>query len=302
MRVTQSMLSSNMLRNLSASYSKMGNLQDQLLTRKKVNRPSDDPVAALKGVGFRTDLGKIEQFKKNIDNANSWLDSTDTALDAVGKQLHRVNELVIDAANDTKTHEERLLIKIEIDQIRGELQSIANTQVGGKYIFNGTNTLTPVYQNGTFSMASGKNEAMNVEVFDGIEMKINITGIPKTGEPNTIVSIFENFDMMMDDISTALGDPASGGTEISSLLGDIAISLDTTLSQRAEVGARQNRADMMTHRLDLQGLSTTKVMSENEDVDYEKAISDLVLAETLHRAALSVGARIIQPSLVDFLR
>ena len=54
MRVTQSMLSNNMIRNLSTSYSKMGKLQEQLTTKKKINRPSDDPVVAMKGIGYRT--------------------------------------------------------------------------------------------------------------------------------------------------------------------------------------------------------------------------------------------------------
>ena len=151
MRVTQSMLSNNMMRNLSTSYEKMGKLQEQLTTKKKINRPSDDPVVAIKGIGYRTDLGKIEQYNRNLSEVTNWLDNSDTALDQVGGILHRVKELVVDAANDTKTDDDRKKIKAEIDELRNQLQSISNTKVGEKYIFNGTNTLTPVHANGAFS-------------------------------------------------------------------------------------------------------------------------------------------------------
>jgi len=65
MRVTQSMLSNNMLRNLSSSYNKMGKLQEQLNTGKKVNRPSDDPVTVMKSLGYGMQVDKVDQYKKN---------------------------------------------------------------------------------------------------------------------------------------------------------------------------------------------------------------------------------------------
>lgn len=107
MRVTQSMLSSNMLRNLNNSYSKMGKLQEQLTSGSKINRPSDDPVAAIKGMGYRTDLNKVEQFTRNMNQVNSWIDTTDESLGQVSEALKRVQELVTQAANDTNDSDDR---------------------------------------------------------------------------------------------------------------------------------------------------------------------------------------------------
>lgn len=292
MRVTQSMLSNNMMRNLSTSYSKMGKLQEQLTSKKKINSPSDDPVVAMKGIGYRTDLGKIEQYSRNLGEVTNWLDNSDSALDQVGNIIHRVHELVIDGANDTKTDDDRLKIKSEIDELRKQLQSISNTKVGDKFIFNGTNTLTAVYENGAFSTAPGKDKEVNIEISDGVELKANITA----------VDMFTDLDTLMANIGTELAVTSSSGANISALIKDVSDNLGKVLEKRAELGARQNRADMMGNRLGLQEVSTKKIMSENEDVDYEKAITDLITEETVHRAALSVGARIIQPSLVDFLR
>ena len=74
------------------------------------------------------------------------------------------------------------------------------------------------------------------------------------------------------------------------------------LEARAVVGSRQNRADLMENRLEIQQMAAKKQMSQNEDIDYEVVITDLMTQESIHRAALSIGARIIQPTLVDFLR
>ena len=145
MRVTQSMLSGNMLRNLSNSYNKMGKLQNQVNTGKKVTRPSDDPVVAMKGIGYRTALDKVEQFQRNIGEVNNWLDTSDDTLDKVGSALHRANELAVQAANGTNNADDRLKIQSELDQIREHMQNLANTKVGDKYIFSGTKTTTPLF-------------------------------------------------------------------------------------------------------------------------------------------------------------
>ena len=63
-----------------------------------------------------------------------------------------------------------------------------------------------------------------------------------------------------------------------------------------------NRLEMMENRLDIQFVNVTKQKSNNEDVDYAEAITQMVTAESIHQAALSTGAKIIQQTLVDFIR
>lgn len=331
MRVTQSMLSNNMLRNLSSSYNKMGKLQEQITTGKKVNRPSDNPVVAMKGMGYRMTVDKISQYKDNIGEVNNWLDSSDDALDGVGKALLRVQELTVDAANGTKTNDDRQKILAEIEQLREQIRDMANTKVGDKYLFSGTKTGSPLFgkdDQGKVITIGGNliedyytegnqptqpappapqlpfvpptihdpaNEGfgtdVNIEVFDGIELQVNSNGY----------DLFGKLDYMMGRLITSV-ETNEGSMAISAHLDHITGSQDDLLTVRANIGARQNRADMMGNRLDAQEGSAIKQMSENEDIEYEKAITDMVTEEAIHRAALSVGARIIQPSLVDFLR
>ena len=307
MRVTQSMLSSNMLRNLNTSYSKMSKYQDMLESGTVIARPSDDPVVATKGMGYRVELDKNEQFKRNIREAHTWLDTTDEALDQVGSSMKRVKELIVQAANDTNTTEDRQKINAEISQIKMQMRDIANTKVGENYIFSGTHTSKPLYTDYTGQQnpditAAGAERAIEINVFDGISMKLNTRGD----------DYFKEIDDFLGHIETVLQNNATGG-EISSALGLEVTSgggnipaldalYEKTLTLRADVGARQNRVEITENRLDIQKVNVTKQKSLNEDTDYSKTITDMVTQESIHQAALSVGAKIIQQTLVDFIR
>jgi flagellar hook-associated protein 3 FlgL len=305
MRVTQSMLSNNMLLNLNNSYSKMSKLQDQINSGSKITRPSDDPVIAVKGMGYRRDLGQVEQYTRNMNEVNNWIDTTDESLNQVGEQMKRVRELVIQAANDTNTPDERAKIKAEIDQIRQQIQDVGNTKIADRYIFSGTRTNQPLFENGKIDQAKVNSEDVVIEVYDGIQMKVNTPG----------AELFQNIDGMMGKISDLLdpnraGGPATG-EEIGNALGgvaaqskgdDITAIHNKILEAQADVGARQNRVELMENRLSIREVSVTKQLSDNEDVDYAKAITEMVTSESIHQAALSVGAKIIQQTLVDFIR
>lgn len=288
----------------------MSKYQEQLTSGSKINRPSDDPVIAVKGMGYRVDLDKNLQFQRNIGEANSWLDSTDAALDQVGEAMKRVKELIIQAANDTNTPEEREKIGAEIKQIKLQMRDVGNTKVGENYIFSGTHTNSPLYTNdpATTNPATGQNNAITtgggkpieVNIFDGISMKINTRGD----------ELFKEVDDFMQQVEDILNEPTKTGEEIGNSLG---LTTDNgipgleainkkTLTMRAEVGARQNRVELMENRLTLQEVNVKKQMSQNEDTDYAKTITEMVTTESIHQASLSVGAKIIQQTLVDFIR
>jgi len=292
------MLANNMLRNLSNSYERLGKYQEQLVTGKKISRPSDDPVVAMKGIAYREDLARVKQYQRNIGEVHNWIDSADDALDKVGLALQRVQELVVQASTDTATPEDRKKIADEIDQIQKHIVDVANTKVGGKYIFNGADTKNPLfigYPDGMGGLGLNPNantSDVEIEVFDGIKLDVNIDG--KT--------LFTGIIEMLDNLKTVLNDPNSTGNTISSHLSQVEAQQDALLAARSELGAKQNRVEMMENRLSTQEVIATKLMSNNEDIEYEKTITDLITQESVHRAALSVGARIIQPTLVDFLR
>ena len=288
MRVTQSMLSNNLLRNLSNSYSRLGKLQEQLSTQKKITRPSDDPVVAMLGMGYRTDTNRIEQFKRNIGEVKNWVETTDDALDHAVNALQRIRELVIQASNGTYEEGQRSYIGKEIEELKKHIQTIGNTQMAGKYIFNGTET--NVRPDGNFA-----DGTIEIEVFQGIKIPVNTNGKDLFGD---LISDGGVLDQIIDDLQNG----NVPDEDISNHIAVIDEEIDRFLSERASIGARQNRVDLMEERLGMQEVISKRILSDNEDIDIEKAIMDLTIQESILRASLSVGSRMIQPTLVDFLR
>ncbi|QNU02756.1 flagellar hook-associated protein FlgL [Peribacillus butanolivorans] len=292
MRVTQSMLTNNMLSNLSRSYEKMGKLQEQVSSQKKFSKPSDNPVAAMMGMGYRINLNQIQQYTSNISEATNWIDSTDDAISEAVSVLQRIRELTVQGSNGTYDGEQFESISEEIRQLKEHLVSIGDAQIGGKYIFNGqnTNVKPSSVKDGDGNILYGTG-AINLEVFSGITIQINTDGFKLFGDA---LAIGGSIDKTIDALEN--------GGDVSSTLEGIDETINTFLAMQAQVGARQNRIELMTDRLKQQEVFATEILSKNEDVDIEKAIMDLTTQESIHSAALSVGARIIQPSLLDFLR
>jgi flagellar hook-associated protein 3 FlgL len=294
MRVTQLMLTNNSLRNVSQSYGRLGKYQEQLSTGKKIQRPSDDPVVAMKGMYYRTSLTEIEQYQRNLSEAYTWMDNSESALDHTTQVLQRVRELVVQGKNGTLTTEDQQAIAREIEQLKSDLVQTANTKVAGKYIFNGTNIAqAPVTEQTppNAPLVQNNTDDFVVEVSKGIKLKANIN-------PNNVFSQ-QLFDTLQKIENTFKGTSAGN---LDNLLKDLDDHMNSVLAERAELGARVNRLELVEQRLSTQQVIAQQMISDNEDADIEKVITDLKTQESVHRAALSVGARIIQPTLVDFLR
>ncbi|MFS0821619.1 flagellar hook-associated protein FlgL [Bacillus sp. 1P02SD] len=293
MRVTQSMLTNNMLRNLSSSYERLGKYQDQLNTQKKITKPSDDPVVAIKGMRYRTDLAEIEQYQRNLTEAYTWMESADDAMDKMTQALQRVRELTVQASTGTNGPDEKANIAVEIEQLKEHIATIANTKVGNKFIFNGTNTTEAPVDLDANQISSSTNDVL-LEVSKGVHINVNVktTDLLKGGNTN---DIFTELDNLINDLNDDSGD-------IGKYLDTLDSHLTNVVANRADLGARYNRIELIDDRLGSQEVIANKIISENEDAEMEKVIIGLTTAEAVHRAALGVGTRIIQPSLMDFLR
>ncbi|MFD2679310.1 flagellar hook-associated protein FlgL [Bacillus seohaeanensis] len=292
MRVTQGMLASNSLRQLSNSYEKLGNYQDQLNTGKKISRPSQDPVVAMKGMYYRSNLNEVEQYQRNLSEAYLWMDNSDAGLEQANSALQRVRELIIQGKNGTNDEDGRYAIAKEIEQLKQDLVETANTQVAGRYIFNGTEVDNAPVTDGNPPTVNLNTEDYMVQVSAGVDIKTNINpeNVFNQGLFDTLQNVVQGFDGNYDS------------AQMDQYLEDIDNRLDTLQAERSEIGARYNRLEMIDNRLGKTEVMANKIISDNEDADMEKVITDLTIQESIHRAALSVGAKIIQPTLMDFLR
>jgi flagellar hook-associated protein 3 FlgL len=281
-----------MLSNLSSSYEKMSKLQEQVSSQKKFSKPSDNPVAAMMGMGYRTNLNQIGQYQSNIAEATNWIDSTDDAITESVSAMQRIRELTVQGSNGTYEGEQLKTITEEIKQLKEHLITLGDTQIGGKYIFNGqdTNVRPSSVKDGNGNTVYGTGD-INLEVFSGISLKINTDGSKIFGDA---LAAGGSIDQSIEALEN--------GGDVSGTLEGLDATINTFLGMQAQVGARQNRIELMTDRLKQQEVFATEILSKNEDVDIEKAIMDLTTQESVHSAALSIGAKIMQPSLLDFLR
>lgn len=294
------MLNHNLIFNLERSNRTMEKYQEQVSTGKKVSRPSDDPITAVRSMYYRSTLNDIEQFKRNADEGLSWMTTTDEALGEVTSVLQRVRELTIQGLNGTNDESGRNAIAEEIDQLKAHLGEIANSSIGGKYVFAGTDVKTAPYRDDPANSNSSKEFRNNNEEI--LELQVG----PNNSVPINVFGkdIFNNdgnggIFKVLSDIVSNFKNPAAGSSDH---LDQLDSQMDNILGQRSELGARMNRMELSISRLEGLEVSTTSLLSKEEDVDIARVIIDLKAQENVQRAALSVGAKIIQPSLVDFLR
>lgn len=369
MRITQTMLANSSLRHMSNSYQKLGNIQDQLATGKKISRASQDPVVAMNGMRYRTQVTEVDQFKRNLGEVYNWMDTADATLDKVTQTVHRIREITVQASNDTYESTQRANMAKEVAQLREHLIALANTKSNGKFIFNGTNTTTaPVdaaklnlgtevltadnadlskYEltyNGelykfnavdnAFQTSTGKTISMDEGVFthtykdkDGNDINEPMTlgtfvvsdkvAVSTNGQNVEIevmkgvniavninpANVFSNdFFGELTRLEQILNNSSTTHSDLTKFLDTISLQMDKVVNERAELGARVNRVEMIENRIMEQEVISRRILSNNEDADMERVIIDLVSQESVHRAALSAGARIIQPTLMDFLR
>jgi len=293
-RVTQTMLNNGMMRNLSNSMRNMDTLQEQLSSGRKINRPSDDPVIATRGMYYRSSLIENEQFQRNVSEAQSWMELSDKSLDEANSILQRVRELVVASGNGGLAEDSLGAIAEEISQIKEHLGNVANQTIGGRYIFAGTDTKNPPYDYASGNFVNTNYSDILLEMNKQIFLPINVNGQQVFNFESNGNNVFKVLDNIVANLQS--------GNNATEHLGDLDKQLDNLLAVRATLGARINRIELIKDRLANEETNVTKLMSDNEDADVAKVITELKMQENVHRAALGAGSRIIQPTLLDFLR
>lgn len=286
-----------MLNNLFQSQANMDKYLTQIHTGKKINRASDDPVIAMKGISYRTEVIEAEQYSRNATEIWNWFDHSDDVLGKATGAVQRMEYLAVQAANGTNTADELKAIKKEVEQLKEQMIEIANTNVNGKYIFNGTDTnKKPVGPDGEILAGDGREKTVDIEVSKGIKMDVNINPEGVFDE-----ELFKNIDNFINALDVENEDDLDEDA-LNASIGDLQGSASNIIQARAELGARMNRLELVEDRLQQQVIIAKDTMMENEGVQFEEAVTNLMTQEVIHRAALAAGSKIIQPSLLDFLR
>ena len=148
MRITNKMMTNNVLHNINNNKNLLSTLENQYSTGKKIQKPSDDPIIAVRALKLRTNLSEITQYvEKNIPDALSWMDTTESSLDVVNDILRQMNTYCNQGANDPLTAEDRASIVENLEQLKQHVYQEGNSNYAGRYVFSGYKTDTPLVFN-----------------------------------------------------------------------------------------------------------------------------------------------------------
>ncbi|WP_068783809.1 flagellar hook-associated protein FlgL [Paenibacillus phocaensis] len=300
MRITQSMMSSSMMSNLQNNFKRLDKYQEQMMTNRRLNRPSDDPVGVASALQYRAEISSTTKFEENTEDANSWMAFTDSVLTETTSIIQRLSELAVQGGTDTVPSDARNNIAQEVDQLYKQLVSLGNSQFKGKYIFNGERVNEQPYPsdpaNTAYSLDQGE---VDYQIGAGIYISVNLLGDKVFGASGDAAGLFA----VVDSFKSALNDTSAAGTQaIQDIIPQLQKNLENVITAQAEVGGKQNRLEFTMSRLGDLNLNYQSLQSLTEDADMPSVITELKTAESIYQASLDTMARIIRPSLLDFLR
>ncbi len=324
MRVTNKMLSNSFLTDMRSNLENMQTLQQQMTSGKEIRKPSDDPARVARAMQLHTDINANNQYKTNINDTINWLDTTDTALGQAGNVLQKVRELLVSAGNAAYGSGERQSIKDEINQRIDQFAQIMNTNYDGSYIFGGSRgTDKPMstikvgdnmqlqYNNAADSLGNpntveiGKiNKRLFVEISQGVTMDYNVTAgdIVQFRTENSTDDKADNLIDLFKNIVNHLDNAADTSKLTNGDLTDVTDAINNLLKVRSQVGAKQNRMDSAKDKNEDETANLTSVLSRTEDIDITEKTMQYATLQTVYMASLQTSAKVLQPTLLDYLR
>lgn len=278
--------------NLQASAQRLAQLQEQSSSLKTISRASDDPARAANVLAVRADQRASAQYTRNADNGNGWLTTLDTALGASTDILMKVRDLTLQGSNSgTMSPAAREAIAVQIDGLRQDLLKQANSTYLGRTVFAG-NSDAGVAFTAEGLHSGGSSAGVERRVGAGSTVRVDADGAAVFGTGT------ESVFLLLDNISLALREsPAT----VSGHLAAVDTALNTVIAANSDVGARQARIESATAALVTQKGALEAQRVQLEDADLATVILDLKLQEVAYQSALAVTARVIQPTLMDFL-
>ena len=177
MRISYTMLYDQSQYNINKQYEEYFRLNEKVTTGKEINRPSDDPIAMGKILGYRSTLSSLEQYQSNVDRGTTWLKYTEAALTQAEELIIKARTLAVQMSSGTNA-EQLDVIAPQIKQIAEQLLQITNNSVSGKFIFAGykTGTLPFTMDENLNVTYHGDNNKIKYSVDETTDVAINITG------------------------------------------------------------------------------------------------------------------------------
>ncbi|MCU9808041.1 MAG: hypothetical protein ACRDC3_15370 [Paraclostridium dentum] len=310
MRITNSSMIRSHMYDVQQGLQRMDNLNKQLDSQKQINRVSDDPHKAIKIMNLNNEIKYAEKHNQNVEEVVGWMNNTDANLEEFGTLLGDIKNSILKVGNGTYSDEEMKAIQAEMNEKIKALGETLNTTHGGRYMFGGTSVDEPPVQieekDGVVTLKLNPNinsEDLKAEISDGINLDYNVSASEIFNKDG------KNYLDSINDLSKLMNDIANGvdvEDNKKELLGDVKKNIDDffnhTVDTRTKFGVKVNTAEKIKDLNDENILNMKGVLSLEQDVNYVDKFIELKSAEMVYNASIQVGAKLIQPSILDYLR
>jgi flagellar hook-associated protein 3 FlgL len=290
-RITQRTLNSSVLGNLQGNLERMQKLQEQLSSGRQIRRPSDSPANTVSALRYRADIRRSEQLQRNASDGLGWLSTADTSLTQSLSIVNKARELALQGINASMSTTDRGAMAAEVDVLREHMLTLSNTTYLGRPVFGGAAAGSQAYD--ATATYVGDTTQVRRTLGDGVSVQVNIDGPAAFGPAGS--DVFTVLADIANHLRTSPADLSADVTRIDAAFTRIQDALAT-------VGARYHQVEGLRERLESSIIEQHNGLAEVESIDLPKTIVDLQLQEVAYKSALSAGARVLQPSLVDFLR
>jgi flagellin-like hook-associated protein FlgL len=292
-RITQRAVALTSLQGLNRNLDAVGRLQQQLTSGRLISAPSDSPTGTNRAMQTRSDQAASAQQQRNITDAKSWLEQTDSALQEMLDTARRVRDLTVQgsstgAQSDVSTQ----AIATEVKSLREGLLSLANRTIGGRPLFGGVTPGTKAYD-ATGAYVGQAGPPVTRRVSDTEVVRVDTTG------PEAFGPAGADLFAIVDKIAT---DVVSNPTNLAGHLTDLDSVMKGMLTAVADVGSRAARVEREEQVNADRSLTLSSQLAETENIDLPNTIMRLQMQQVGYEAALSATAKALQPTLLDYLR
>ena len=324
MRITNASMVRSHLYDTQNNLTNMSKINQQISTGKVINTVSDDPHKAIKIMNINNEIKYTEKYNSNIDETVGWMNNTDGALESTGNLLNEIKETILKVGNGTYSQNEMKSLNADINEKIKQLADTLNSTYGGKYLFGGSSVddapITVIENpDGTVKLEFSKDkngqtipntDDLKADISSGINIDYNISVGEilniKDGNGNTVNLLDEinNLSTLMNDIAN--GDEQTAAKAKETLLNDTKGKIDTlfdhVVNERTSLGVRVSTAEKIKELNDEDILNIQDVLSKTQDTDVVEKFIELKSAEMIYQASIQVGAKLIQPTILDYIR
>lgn len=294
-RIASNTLSRNILTANQGSLGRLTDLQLQLATGKRINKPSDDPVGIRQSLRLRAESLKSDDYQSNIETSTGFLNTADSAFAGMTSLLQEVKGLAVQGGNDTLNASARAALGSQVDNALKRLVGLGNTQHDGRYVFAGAATTTEPFSltaAGDRVDYAGAEENFSVQISPSSTLPVSQVGSALFQKPaDMFKALIDLRDALQND----------DGNAIRLSIADVDAAHDQVASHFGELGGRQQRLEMTLNQLQDVQINLDELVSQIEDADLAEVITKFQAGQVALQAGLQAGARVAQQTLLDYL-